>query len=86
MVNTFSNGESLTEWLVRLGAPALPPRHRYKLFVDAEHQGPRMVKVEIQKSHRDEWTTLTTYTETTRVSVDMAAVAAAKHAYEGLDK
>ena len=78
----FSNGEGVTGWLVKSGAPELPERYRYKVFVDAEHGGPRRVVVDIQEQKMGGWATRATYVEQTRVDLTMAAVAAATHAYE----
>lgn len=79
---TFSDGSTLTEWLVLNGAPALPPGCRYRLLInDARISLSPQVTAQIYRDND----LLTEYTEVTRVSVAMAAVAAARDAYEGLE-
>lgn len=80
-LQTFSDGSSLTQWLVRNGAPALPSECRYRLLINDVRQ-PKTPLVTAQ-IYRDK-DLLSEYTEVTRVSVAMAAVAAALYAYEGL--
>lgn len=78
---TFSDGSTLTQWLVRNGAPALAEGQNYRLLVnDFLRSDIPLVIAQIYEGNA----LLSEYTEVTRVSVAMAAVAAAKHAYEGL--
>lgn len=79
---TFSDGSTLTQWLVSKGAPALPPGCRYRLLINDVRQ-PQTPLVTAQIFRDNDL--LSEYTEVTRVSVDMAARAAALHAYEGLE-
>lgn len=78
---SFSDGATVTEWMVRRGAPALPYGYRYRLEInDGSARGP-LVTAQILEGgmlHSE-------YTEVTRVSVNMAAVSAAHYAYEGLN-
>ena len=79
---SFSDGSNLTEWMVRRGAPELPHGFRYRLVVnDRSNRGP-LVTAQIFEGgmlHSE-------YTEVTRVSVNMAAIAAAKYAYEDISE
>lgn len=84
-----SLGKSLTEHLVAQGAPALPEGYTYRL--DIKHptlseglpqRGPASVTARIGHQIGDEWLELARFTEITRVSLDMASVAACKNAYE----
>lgn len=77
---TFSDGSSLTQWLVRNGAPALEGSQHYRLLVNDATRNVPLVTAQIFEGEE----LLTEYTEVTRVSVAMAAVAAAAHAFEGL--
>lgn len=76
----FSDGSTLTEWMVRRGAPALPEGFRYRLIVNDRSQRGPLVTTQILEGpmlHGE-------YTEVTRVSVNSAAISAAHYAYEGL--
>ena len=85
---SFSHGGSLTEDLVRKGAPPLPEPYTYRLSIAHEKDGPAEVTAKIGHYKRqdgvDFWSERIRYTEVTRVDLSMAAVAAAKHAYEGI--
>lgn len=73
----FSNGRSLTQWLVGGGAPALPEGHRYTLFIETT-DGVTHVTANILSGSE----LLSQYTAQTRVNVAMAAVSAATYAFE----
>jgi hypothetical protein len=85
----FSTGHGLTDHLVRSGAPRLPEGYTYRL--DIKHptlsdglpqRGPASVTARIGHLIADEWVEVVRFTEITRVSLDMASVAACKHAFE----
>lgn len=81
--NTYSDGHTLTGWLVKLGAPAPIPGVSYRIATRTVGDGPGAptevtITVHNGMSNRVE----ARATELTRVGVDMAAVAAAHHAYE----
>lgn len=94
MITSFSHGGSLTDDLVRKGAPILPAGYTYRLSIAHEQGGPAEVTAKIghlkrhwddnSLSYTDVWSERIRYTEVTRVDLSMAAVAAAKHAYEGI--
>lgn len=71
---TFSDGSSLTQYLVRSGAPELKPGLRYRLIVNDAN------RTQVTTQILDGDSLVTEYTETARVSVVMAAVAAARYA------
>ena len=84
----FSSG-SLTEHLVRMGAPALPEPYTYRLSIAHDRGGASEVTAKIGhfKRHPEDgeyWSERIRYTEVSRVDLGMAAVAAATHAYEGI--
>lgn len=81
--NTFSDSSTLTGWLVRLGAPQLPPGLSYRVHMgpsSADMHCPTRVTVFICEGG----TVLAQSSEVTRVSSQMAAVAAAHHAHRDL--
>lgn len=92
---SFSNGRSLTEQLVADGAPALPVGYSYRLHIKhsslsySAHPAqpvPPSVTARIGYLIGDEWVEVASFTEVTRVSLDMATRAACKHAYEVWDR
>lgn len=80
---TFSDGQSLTQWLVEGGAPALPLGTRYRLVLKRVN-GVDEVTAQIVSHTPDSILHIHgAFTARTRVSVAMAAVSAATYAYEG---
>lgn len=80
---TFSDGQSLTQWLREGGAPALPTGYSYRLIL-ARSGGVDEVTAQIVSRDRDSLLHIHgAYTARTRVSVAMAAVSAATYAFEG---
>lgn len=80
---TFSDGQTLTQWLVEGGAPALPPGASYRLIISREG-GVQNVTAQIVSHTPDSILHIHgAYTAHTRVSVAMAAVSAATYAFEG---
>lgn len=82
--HTFSTGQNLSGWLTRLGAPALPEGHTYRLLLEpadrnADHS-PTKVTAFIYAGD----VLVGQASEITRVDSSMAAVAAARHAFEGM--
>lgn len=75
----FSDGRTLTQWLVAGGAPALPPGIRYRLIFGSAG-GATKITAQIISGRR----VLGEYTTFTRVSAAMAAVSAATYAHEDL--
>lgn len=81
--NTFSDGHTLTGWLVKLGAPSPILGVSYRISTRTVGCGPGAptevtITVHNSMSNRVE----ARATEVTRVGLDMAAVAAAQRAYE----
>lgn len=83
--NTFSTGHNLSEWLIRLGAPELPEGHTYRLLLapadPSAHASPTRVTALIMEGD----VVRAESSEITRVDSSMAAVAAARHAFQELD-
>ena len=77
----FSDGSTLTRWLERNGAPILPKGHVYRLSITGNK--PQAVTATIHEDFHSPMP-LATFTEYVRVDTQMAAIAACKHAYEGL--
>lgn len=84
--NTFSTGQNLSGWLIRLGAPELPEGLTYRLLLEPADRGaavsPTKVTAFILDGDGD--TVLAQASEITRVDSALAAVAAARHASEEL--
>lgn len=87
----FSTGHRLTGRLVASGAPRLPEGFEYRVLITHPSLAllpagatppPASVTVRIGYRAGDEFLEVSRYTEITRVSLDMATVAAATHAYE----
>lgn len=78
-LQTFSDGRTLTQWLVAGSAPRLPPGVRYRLLFSGE-DGSTRITAQIVSARQ----VLGEYTTHTRVSAAMAAVSAATYAYEDL--
>ena len=74
---TFSDGRSLTKWLVDGGAPELPEGLRYTLEVISQG-GHTKVTARIMRGHQE----LAAYSTHARINVGMAAVSAATYAFE----
>lgn len=87
-MSSFSTASTLTEWLVKLGAPSLPAGYQYRLeiqhptLVDGGPTPPANVTARIGYAVGDEWVEVSRYTEVTRVDLGMASVAACRHSYE----
>ena len=82
----FSDGSTLTGWLVKLGAPALPEGQSYRLeFAEGGYFNPMEVKATIRRREHGLIYDVASYTERTRSNVMGAAVAAAKRACEVRD-
>lgn len=79
----YSDGSTLTQWLVKLGAPALPECHSYRLeFAEGGMVKPMEVTATITAQSLGYSCLVAQYTERTRSNAMGAAVAAARHAYE----
>lgn len=76
---SFSDGRTLTQWLVANGAPRLSPGLRYRLLFGRDG-GATKITAQILYSS----TVLAEYTTHTRVSAAMAAVSAATYAFEDM--
>lgn len=88
---SFSNGRSLTEQLVKDGAPALPVGYSYRLHIKHSSLSysippanpvPPSVTARIGYHMGDEWVEVSNFTEHTRAHLQGATVAACIHAYE----
>lgn len=80
--HTFSDGQRLTGWLERVGAPKLPDGHTYRVLLQPQVTDAQYSPSKVTVFIYDGDTTIAQATEVTRVSSDMAAVAAARHAFE----
>lgn len=85
----FSTGNSLTEQLVRDGAPSLPEGYTYRLEIKhptladgLPERGPASVTARIGHWIGDEWVELVRFTEVTRAHLHGATIAACVHARE----
>ena len=79
----YSDGSTLTQWLVKLGAPALPEGHSYRLeFAEGGMVKPMEVTATIHVQECGLIHQKASYTERTRSNAMGAAVAAAKRAHE----
>lgn len=76
---SFSDGRTLTQWLVANGAPELSPGIRYRLLFGSNGGSTQVTAQILSVSHL-----LAEHTTHTRVSAVMAAVSAATYAYEDL--
>lgn len=81
---TFSDGQRLTGWLVRLGAPPLPAGHSYRILIEPQDRAAQYSPSRVTVSIHNGDTVVAQATEVTRVSSDMAALAAARHAHQEL--
>lgn len=83
--NTFSTGQDLTGWLTRLGSPKLADGQTYRLHLGpadpSAERSPTKVTVYIYEAGE----VVAQASEITRVSSQMAAVAAAHHAFRELN-
>lgn len=85
----FSTANTLTEWLVKNGAPALPAGYTYRLeiqhptLIDGRPERASHVTARIGVMLGGEWREVSRFTEVTRVDLTMATVAACRHANEG---
>lgn len=82
--NTFSTGQDLTGWLTRLGAPELADGQTYRLHLGPADSTAERSPTKVTVSIYEGGAVVAQAAEITRVSSQMAAVAAAHHAFREL--
>lgn len=82
--NTFSDSGTLTSWLVRLGAPPLDVGLSYRVHMGPADTTAPASPTKVTVFICNHGTILAQASEVTRVSSQMAAVAAAHHAFREL--
>lgn len=82
--NTFSDSSTLTAWLVRLGAPQLGPGSFYRVHMGPADTSAPVSPTKVTVSICRGVTVLAQASEITRVDSQMAAIAAARHAFQEL--
>lgn len=84
--NTFSTGQNLSGWLIRLGAPELPAGHTYRLRLEPADRTAAVSPTKVTAYIYDGDQLVAQASEITRVDSALAAVAAARHASQELDR
>lgn len=82
--NTFSDSSTLTSWLIRLGAPPIGEGRSYRVHMGPADTSAPVSPTKVTVFIVEKGAPIAQASEITRVDSQMAAVAAARHAFEEL--